>query len=142
MRILSWLGAALAIALLAGLLVGGVFISQSFDRENADSLTYKTDDSAPDVEELLSLSVRKHLYLQDWQERERIEEYTMAHFPIDLEAPRSIQDQQWRENDKEWNRLYDEFTGGVCAEYQITTWQYFQILDEGMEELWQAELYP
>ena len=140
MRPLDWIISVLAATLLAGLVIGGVLISEGINSQGSDTSFVKTDDSAPDVQEVLPLSVRKQIYIEDWREMERIEEYTITHFPIDLNAPRHIQDQQMRENDKEWNRLYAEYMDRVCEKHGIAVWQYYQILDEGLDKHWYNEL--
>jgi len=138
---LNWLGVALVIGLLAGLIAGGVLLSNNLNSATGyEDYSIKMADDEEDVQSILSLAIRKEIYLRDWQEAERIDEYTTVHYPVDFAASNEVQRHQMLENDEAWNRMYKEFIANIRKEYGITEWQFFQILDEGMENMWQAEL--
>ncbi len=128
--------------LLLGILVGAVFLlteDHGASRANWYSLT-KPAGAEEDVQDVLTLPTRKDIYLEDWKERERIENYVITRYPVDFDARLSIQNRQFEEQTEEWERLYDEYVAGVCRRYGIPWWQYNQILDEGLGNRWQMEL--
>lgn len=120
-------------ALIAAILiVGGWTDNGSGDLD----LAIKPPDAEEDVQDVLSLSTRKMLYARDWDERSRIENYVELHYPIDFNAPRTVFERQFEENDEAWEMLYQEYLDIVCREYNILEWQYWQILDEGIRKDW------
>jgi len=124
---------SILVAVLAAILVVGGWTDNGYgDLDSA----IKPPDTEEDVQDVLSLSTRKMLYERDWEERYRIEDYVNLHYPIDFNAPREVFDRQFEENAKAWERLYQEYVDEVCREYGIPEWQYWQILDEGMNTHW------
>jgi hypothetical protein len=130
--------------LLLGIVAAGLLLSTEIAKESDSFWTsmVKPPGANEDVQDVLSLLTREIIFARDWEERCRIEKYVNNHYPVDFSAPQSVQDRQSEQNNKEWNRLYEEFEARICEEYKIPLWQFYQILDEGLKNNWQKALEP